>query len=128
MILSSWVSVGGRGLCPEYEGDCCSRCGFTVRVSRTPGLHSLSVLLHFTIHPAVFLLGDEQDDDVSLVEAEQCVVVAGGVGEDGAHAGLLRHVVEAGGHRHGPGEAVVLTVIVGWKEQWVRSQKQKGSS
>lgn len=76
--------------------------------------HSLSVLLQFTVHPPVPLLGDEQDDDVALVEAEQCAVVAGSVGEDGAHARPLHDIVEARRDRHGPGETFLLTVPMSW--------------
>lgn len=72
--------------------------------------HSLSILLQLAVHPPVSLVGDEQHDDVALVEAEQRAVVAGGVGEDGAHAQPLDDVVEARGDRHGSGEAVVVTV------------------
>lgn len=75
-----------------------------------PFRHSLSVLLQLAVHPPVSLVGDEQHDDVALVEAEQRVVVAGGVGEDGAHARPLHDVVEARGDRHGPGEAAVVAV------------------
>lgn len=46
---------------------------------------SLSVLLQFPVQPPVSLIGDEQEDDVSLVKAEQCAVIAGSVREDGAH-------------------------------------------
>lgn len=80
-------------------------------------MDSLSALLQLAVHPAVSLLGNEQDDDVSLVEAEQCVVVAGGVREDGAHTWPLHHVVEARGDRHGPGQAAVLAVFVVWEEK-----------
>lgn len=72
--------------------------------------HSLSILLQLAVHPAVPLVGDEQRNDVALVEAEQRVVVAGGVGEDGAHARPLHDVVEARGDGHGPGEAAVVAV------------------
>lgn len=75
-----------------------------------PSHHSLSILLQLAVHPPVSLVGDEQHDDVALVEAEQRVVVAGRVGEDGAHAGPLHDIVEARGNRHGPGEAAVVTV------------------
>lgn len=77
--------------------------------------YSLSVLLHFAVHPPVLLFGDEQDDDVAFVEAEQRAVVAGGVGEDGAHARLLHDVVEARGYRHGPGEVVLLGSLMIWQ-------------
>lgn len=73
---------------------------------------SLSVLFHFTVHPPVPLIGNEQDDDVSLVEAEQCVVVVSRVGEDGANAWLLHHVVEACGDGHGPGKAALVTITI----------------
>lgn len=75
-----------------------------------PRRHSLSILLQLAVHPAVPLVGDEQHDDVALVEAEQRVVVAGRVREDGAHARPLHDVVEARGDGHGPGEAAVVTV------------------
>lgn len=78
--------------------------------------HSLSILLQLAVHPPVSLVGDEQHDDVALVEAEQRVVVAGGVGEDGAHARPLHDIVEARGDRHGPGEAAVVTVGEVWEE------------
>lgn len=73
---------------------------------------SLSILLQFTVHPPVSLVWDEQDDDVSLVKAEQCAVVASGVGEDGAHTWPLHYVVEACGDRHRPGKTVLLAVPV----------------
>lgn len=81
---------------------------------------SLSVLLHFTVHPPVPLIWDEQDDDISLIEAKQCVVVASRVGEDGTNAWLLHHVVEACGDGHGPGKATLVTVTVNWrnKDEW----------
>lgn len=73
-------------------------------------MDSLSILLHFAVHPAVPLVGDEQDDDIALVEGEQCVVVTSSVGEDGTNAWLLHHVVEAGGDRYRPGEAAIVSV------------------
>lgn len=72
---------------------------------------SPSILLQFAVHPPVSLVGDEQDDDVSLVKAEQCAVVAGSVREDGAHTWLLHHI-EACGDRHRPGKIVLLAVPV----------------
>lgn len=72
--------------------------------------HSLSILLQLAVHPAVSLVGDEQHDDVALVEAEQRAVVAGVVGEDGAHAWPLHDVVEACGDRHRPGKVAVIAV------------------
>lgn len=51
------------------------------------------------VEPAVFLLGDEQRDDVSLGEAEQGLVAARGVWEDGFHL-LLFHHVQTGGNRN----------------------------
>lgn len=77
--------------------------------------YSLSILLHFAVHPPVLLFGDEQDYDVSFVEAEQRAVVAGGVGEDGAHARLFHNVVEACGYRHRPGEIVLLKALMIWQ-------------
>lgn len=76
---------------------------------------SLSVLLHFTVHPPVSLIGDEQDDDVALVKAEQRAVVASSVGEDGAHTRPLDHVVETRRDRHRPGEIALLAVPMIWK-------------
>lgn len=84
--------------------------------------HSLSILLQLAVHPPVPLVGDEQHDDVALVEAEQRVVVSGGVGEDGAHAQPLHDIVEARGDRHGPGQAAVVTVC----EVWEREEEEKG--
>lgn len=66
-------------------------------------MDSLSIPLHFAVHPAVPLVGEEQDDDIALVEAEQRAVAASSVGEDGTNAGLLHHVVETGGDRYRPG-------------------------
>lgn len=85
-------------------------------IPRPRSPHSLSVLLQLAVHPAVSLIGDEQHDDVALVEAEQRVVVAGRVGEDGAHARPLHHVVEARGDGHGPGEAAVVAVREVWAQ------------
>lgn len=87
--------------------------------------HSLPVLLQLSVHPAVPLVGDEQHDDVSLVEAEQRVVVAGRVGEDGAHARPLHDVVEARGHRHRPGQVVVLAVHEVWEEGGRRGEDEE---
>lgn len=78
-------------------------------------VNSLSVLLQLAVHPPVSLIRDEQDDDVSLVKAEQYAVVVGSVGEDGAHAWPLHHIVEARRDRHGPGETALLTVPMIWK-------------
>lgn len=75
-----------------------------------PSRHSLSILLQLAVHPPVSLVGDEQHDDVALVKAQQRAVVAGGVGEDGAHARPLHDIVEARSDRHGSGEAAVVTV------------------
>lgn len=81
--------------------------------------HSLSILLQLAVHPPVSLVGDEQHDDIALVEAEQRVVVAGSVGEDGAHTRPLHYIVEARGDRHGPGEAAVVAVREVWRvEGW----------
>lgn len=76
---------------------------------------SLSVFLQFPVHPPVSLIGDEQEDDVSLVKAEQCAVIAGSVREDGAHTWPLNYVVEACGDRNRPGKIVLLAVPVVWK-------------
>lgn len=78
---------------------------------------SLSILFQLAIHPPVFLVRDEQDDDVSLVKAEQCIVAAGSVGKDGAHTRPLHDVVEACGDGHRPGEAAVLTACVVWADR-----------
>ena len=51
-------------------------------------MNSLSGPLQLSVQPAVLLLLDEQRDDVTFVEAEQCGVVPGHVGEDGSHLGL----------------------------------------
>lgn len=59
----------------------------------SPGLLLFSGL-QLPIQPAVPLLWDEQRDDVAFVEAEQRVVVAGRVGEDGAHTWPADHVVQ----------------------------------
>lgn len=77
--------------------------------------NSLSILLQFAVHPPVSLIGDEQDDDVSLVKAQQRAVVAGSVGEDGAHTWPLHYIVEACGNRHRPGKIVLLAVSVVWE-------------
>lgn len=72
--------------------------------------HLLPVLLQFAVHPPVSLIGNEQDNDVSLLKAEQCAVAGGSVRKDGAHAWPLDYVVEACGDRNGPGEMAFLTV------------------
>lgn len=53
--------------------------------------------------PAVTRLRHQQGDDVALGEAEQRAVVAGGVREDGLHAGAAV-LLQAGRHGAGPGQ------------------------
>lgn len=50
------------------------------------------VLLQLSVQPAVPLFLDEQDDDVTVFEAQECGVVACRVGEDGPDTGLSAHV------------------------------------
>jgi len=83
-----------------------------INVFTNASLHSLCTLLQLAVHPAVSLVGDEQGDDVSLFEAEQRVVVAGIVGEDGAHPRPLHDIVEAGGDGHAPRQIVLLAAPV----------------
>lgn len=52
----------------------------------------LLVLLQLAVQPAVPLFLDEQDDDVTVFEAQECGVVARRVGEDGPDTGLSAHV------------------------------------
>ncbi len=52
----------------------------------------LLCLLQLSVQPAVLLFLDEQGDDVAFVEAEECVVVARRVGEDGHNVGLPDHI------------------------------------
>lgn len=52
----------------------------------------LLVLLQLSVQPAVPLFLDEQNDDVTVFEAQECGVVARRVGEDGPDTGLSAHV------------------------------------
>lgn len=88
---------------------------------------SLSAILQLAVHPAVPLLGDEQRDDVSLLEADQCAVVAGSVGEDCAHSRPLHHIVEARGDGHAPGQVVVLAAPVVWEREEGRKVRRGGA-
>ena len=54
--------------------------------------HLLLCPLQLPVQPAVLLFLDEQADDVTVVEAEECVVVARRVGKDGNDPGLPDHV------------------------------------
>lgn len=71
-----------------------------------------SSLFQLTIHPPISLIRDEQDNDVSLVKAEQCAVVVSSVRKYGAHAWLLPHIVETRRNRHRPAEIALLAVPV----------------
>lgn len=53
---------------------------------------SLLVLLQLSIQPAVLLFLNEQGDNVAVLKAEECGVVARCVGENGPDTGLLAHV------------------------------------
>lgn len=50
------------------------------------------VLFQLSVQPAVFLFLDEQNDDVTVFEAQECGVVARRVGEDGPDTGLSAQV------------------------------------
>lgn len=52
----------------------------------------LLCLLQLSVQPAVLLFLDKQRDDVAVVEAKQCVVVARRVGKDGSNSGLPAHI------------------------------------
>lgn len=52
----------------------------------------LLVLLQFSVQPAVLLLLNEKGDDVAVVEAEECGVVARRVGKDGPDSMLPANV------------------------------------
>lgn len=52
----------------------------------------LLVLLQLSVQPAVPLLLEEQNDDVTVLKAQECGVVARRVGEDGPDTGLSAHV------------------------------------
>lgn len=49
-------------------------------------------LLQLSVQPAVLLFLDEQGDDVAVVKAEECGVVARRVGKDGPDTGLPAHI------------------------------------
>lgn len=83
----------------------------TVQLQSFKELHSLFVLLQFSIQPAIFLFRDQQCDDVTLLEAQQRVVVSRFVGEYGAHFRSFVDVIEASGHRHRPGQSIVFVVF-----------------
>lgn len=48
--------------------------------------------LQLSVHPAVLLFLNEQSDDVAVVKAEECGIVAGHVGKDGPDPGLFAEV------------------------------------
>lgn len=65
---------------------------------KVKNMHSLFVLLQFSIQPAVSFFRDQQCDDVTLLEAQKGVVVSRFVGKYGAHFWSFVYVIEASGH------------------------------
>lgn len=61
------------------------------------------VLFVLAVVPAVTSLRHQQGDDVALGEAQQRAVIAGGVREDGLHAGAAV-LLQARRHGAGPGQ------------------------
>lgn len=66
----------------------------------------LLVLLQLSVQPAVPLFLDKQDDDVAVLKAQECGIVARRVGEDGPDAGLSAHV-ETGRVGRGAGQSAL---------------------
>lgn len=121
-ITSTFRACNHVPLCTETghtSSICLCNCSLRWRLcsDELVWFNSLSVFFHFAVHPAVPLVRDEQDYNVSLVKAEQGAVVASSVGEDGTHAWPLHYIVQACGYRHRPGKIVVLTVSVVWEEE-----------
>lgn len=69
-------------------------------------------LLQFSVKPAVSLIRDKQDDEVTLIEAQQGVVTARFVGEDSPDAWPLAHIVQPGSHRNGPDHLTAVITII----------------
>lgn len=70
--------------------------------------------LQLSVQPAVLLLLDEQGDDVTFVEAEECLVVARRVRKDGHNSGLLGHV-ENGRLGRRPGQTDIYRTALVWR-------------
>lgn len=71
-------------------------------------------LLQFSIKPAVSLIGDKQDNEVTLIEAQQGVVTARFVGEDSPDTWPLAHIVQPGSHRNGSDHLTPVIIIICW--------------
>lgn len=71
-------------------------------------------LLQLSVQPAVLLFLDEQGDDVAVVEAEECLVVARRVGKDGPNSGLPAHV-QTGRLGCRPGQADLPKAALVWR-------------
>lgn len=52
----------------------------------------LLVFLQLSVHPAILLFLNEQSDDITVIKAKECGIVAGHVGEDGPDLGLFAEV------------------------------------
>lgn len=75
-------------------------------------LHLLPISIQFPIDPTIPLFLNQQSDYFSIVEAEEGLVVACRMWENGLHSWLL-HYVHITGHRCGSGHAIE-TVLVCW--------------
>lgn len=71
------------------------------------------VFLQLSVHPAILLFLDEQSDDVPVVEAKECGIVAGHVGEDGPDSGLFAEV-ETRRLRHWAGQVKLSDAALVW--------------
>lgn len=69
-------------------------------------------LLQFSIKPTVSLIRDEQDDEVTLLKAQQGVVIARFVGEDSLDAWPPAHIVKPCSHRNGPDHLSPIVIII----------------
>lgn len=69
-------------------------------------------LLQFSIKPAVSLIRDEQDDEVTLIKAQQGIVIVRFVGEDSPHAWPSAHIVQPCSHRNRPDHLTPIITII----------------
>lgn len=68
--------------------------------------------LQFTIKPAISLFRDEQDDEVTLIKAQQGVVISRFVGEDSPDTWPPAYIVQACSHRNGPDHLTTIITII----------------